>query len=160
MRKIFEQDGGEADGGGLRTDQRERDGHDLSGRLEEIVDPGELLQGGFVRGGVDDQLDGDLCILIADRLLRLDRRALDLHLVDGGGAFDLQLFDQSGERNAPEPDQLILLIYHSLPSPETVISISGALLVSSSSSSSSALSFWMSSMSFRLMASTSFSMIS
>ena len=95
-------------GDGLR-DGLARLSEDGPNRLERLVFRSR-------RGVVENELDGDLRVLVARRLFRLRGAALDFLLVDLRGLLDLDAFDEAREDDAVHFDELVFDIYHGAPS--------------------------------------------
>ena len=97
-------------GGGVLADDGDGLRHALPGRSEDRPERCVSLVLGLRGRVVDDQLDVDLGVLVARCLFRLGGAALDLLLVHLRGLNDLDAFDETGEDDAVELDQLVFYI--------------------------------------------------
>lgn len=126
--QLFEDDLLHAVGGGVLADDGDGLRHALPGRSEDRPERCVSLVLGLRGRVVDDQLDVDLGVLVARCLFRLSGAALDLLLVHLRGLNDLDAFDETGEDDAVELDQLVFYIDHSV-----LLPYAGAGTASSSS---------------------------
>ena len=126
--QLFEDDLLHAVGGGVLADDGDGLRHALPGRSEDRPERCVSLVLGLRGRVVDDQFDVDLGVLVARCLFRLSGAALDLLLVHLRGLNDLDAFDETGEDDAVELDQLVFYIDHSV-----LLPYAGAGTASSSS---------------------------